>query len=153
MTQSPSPSPRRYPKGAAHHRYKTERVTEADTGYVTPCHLWRLSKNNRGYGRVRSAGYLKLAHRVMYEKRYGPVRDGMTLDHLCKVPSCVNADHLEEVTQAENCRRGRRTKLTPDQVREIRTSPDPQHVLARRYGISQSQVSRIKRRRSWTSLK
>lgn len=39
----------------------------------------------------------------------GPITDGLELDHLCNVPSCVNPDHLEPVTHAENmrCIRGR----------------------------------------------
>jgi hypothetical protein len=65
------------------------------------------------------------------------------------MPACVNPEHLEAVTPAENVRRGRRAKLTAEQVAEIRASADTQMVLARRYGISQPQVSRIKRGQTW----
>jgi hypothetical protein len=35
----------------------------------------------------------------------GPVPDGLVLDHLCRRKHCVNPDHTEPVTQAENIRR------------------------------------------------
>ncbi|MGO9792395.1 MAG: HNH endonuclease [Solirubrobacteraceae bacterium] len=90
-----------------------------------------------------------LAHRVNYEDRFGPVPEGTELDHLCRNRDCVNPDHLEPVTHAENCRRGRRAKLTTAQVAEIRSSSQTQRVIARRYGITQSHVSRIRRGEVW----
>lgn len=47
------------------------------------------------------------AHRVAYELTRGPIPAGMEIDHLCRVRSCVNPDHLEAVTRGENLRRGR----------------------------------------------
>lgn len=142
-----------YPKGPEHHNYKQDRSAVVDTGYKTPCHIWKLAKNNYGYGLVRHGpGNMKLAHKVAYEEKYGAVRDGMTLDHLCKVRSCINPDHLEEVTMVENIHRGASTRLTPDDVRQIRSSPEKQKVLAKQHGISQSHVSRVKRRKSWCDL-
>jgi hypothetical protein len=44
---------------------------------------------------------------MAYEMLVGPVPDGLELDHLCRVPACVNPDHLEPVTHIENVRRGR----------------------------------------------
>ena len=81
--------------------------------------------------------------------RYGPVPEGMQLDHLCRVPGCVNPDHLEPVSAAENVRRGRGTKLTFKKVAEIRLSSETQRVLARRYGVTQGQISRIRTGQSW----
>jgi hypothetical protein len=46
------------------------------------------------------------AHRVAYEWTKGAIPDGLVIDHLCRNPRCVNPDHLEAVTQKENCRRG-----------------------------------------------
>ena len=106
----------------------------------------------KGYGLIADGrGGCALAHRVYYEKAKGPIPAGMQIDHLCRVPVCVNPDHLEAVTPAQNVQRGRKTKLTPEQVAEIRASPERQTELARRYGIGQSQVSRIKRGLSWRS--
>lgn len=142
-----------YPKGKDHHSYRSDRSTGVDTGYKTPCWIWRLSRNRDGYGVEWDGKAMRLAHRVAYERENGAIPAGLTLDHLCRERSCVRPDHLEVVTQAENVRRGRRAKLTVHQVHEIRKSGATQKVLARRYGISPSQVSRIKRGKSWNTTR
>lgn len=61
-----------------------------------------------GYGQVsagrRGESPLK-SHRVTYEHFREPIPEGMVIDHLCRVKSCVNPDHLEVVTQSVNCQR------------------------------------------------
>lgn len=47
-----------------------------------------------------------MAHRVVYEHELGPIPAGLTLDHLCRVRSCVNPAHLEPVTIGVNVLRG-----------------------------------------------
>jgi hypothetical protein len=58
-----------------------------------------------GYGRIHVKGY-PLAHRAVYETFVEAVPEGLELDHLCRNTGCVNPDHLEPVTHAENMRRG-----------------------------------------------
>lgn len=70
------------------------------------CWLWAASKDQKGYGYFRINGVLRRAHRVAYEAQFGPIPEGLTLDHLCRVTSCVNPLHLEPVTGGENTRRG-----------------------------------------------
>lgn len=36
----------------------------------------------------------------------GPIPSGMVVDHLCRVRSCVNPDHMEVVSRGENVLRG-----------------------------------------------
>jgi hypothetical protein len=75
------------------------------------CWLWTAGANNMGYGLfwsggARSQGRRLLAHRFAYELLVGPIPDGLTIDHLCRVPLCCRPDHLEPVTMRENLRRG-----------------------------------------------
>lgn len=46
------------------------------------------------------------AHRVIYEWAFGPIPDGMDIDHLCRNRACCNPWHLEVVTRSENLLRG-----------------------------------------------
>ena len=71
------------------------------------CWLWAGSINERGYGSISTPRGTRRVHRVAYELFTGrPIPPGLTLDHLCRVRSCVNPDHLEPVTNRENILRG-----------------------------------------------
>jgi len=59
----------------------------------------------------------------MYVMAKGPIPDGLTLDHLCRVRHCVNPDHLEPVTQTENRRRGVRAQVPSDTIQWLRQQP------------------------------
>lgn len=69
------------------------------------CWIWQGSKGGSGYGTVWWKKH-QPAHRLSYEVHVGPIPKGLVIDHLCRVPLCVNPDHLEPVTQRENLRRG-----------------------------------------------
>jgi hypothetical protein len=69
------------------------------------CWPWLGQVNNKGYGMACIGGRKRAAHVVVYELLVGAVPDGLELDHLCRVPLCVNPDHLEPVTHAVNMRR------------------------------------------------
>ena len=70
------------------------------------CWLWTGASDPLGYGRINVKARLQLAHRVSYILFRGPIPDGLQLDHLCRIPCCVNPDHLEPVTPRENIMRG-----------------------------------------------
>lgn len=70
------------------------------------CWEWTGARNSRGYGSTTNgAGGSMLAHRRSYELLKGEIPDGLTIDHLCFNKPCVNPDHMEPVTFAENTRR------------------------------------------------
>jgi hypothetical protein len=70
------------------------------------CWLWTAARNPHGYGRVQINGSFHQAHRISYELTVGPIPDGLSLDHLCRVRNCVNPAHLEPVTNRVNGLRG-----------------------------------------------
>lgn len=80
-----------------------ERVVKTET-----CWLWMGGPNKDGYGQltVFPSRRKPMVHRLVYEWLVGPIPDGLTIDHLCRVPNCVNPDHLEAVTMRENILRG-----------------------------------------------
>jgi HNH endonuclease len=144
--------PRRFVHG--HNRRKAVRYIEVSMDYPTPCHVWQLATTAGGYGKSHdnSTGKSVLAHRLSYEDKYGPIPVDLQLDHLCSTRSCVRPSHLEPVTASENVRRGRATKLTAEDIRWIRRSNEKQIVLARRYGVGQGHISRIKNDHTWRGI-
>ena len=86
----------------------TEERFWAKVDKTETCWVWTAYRNPNGYGKFRLGGHGKkvLAHRYAYELLVRPIPEGLTLDHLCRVRSCVNPSHLEPVTRGENVLRG-----------------------------------------------
>jgi hypothetical protein len=76
--------------------------------------VWREGENiyraaGGIYGRmydqkIRKSDY---AHRVVWRRVYGPIPQGLTVDHLCEITLCQRPDHLDLVSRNENTRRAR----------------------------------------------
>lgn len=82
------------------------KVQKADDG----CWLWTGFVSADGYGQFRFGPVMVKAHRWAYTHYAGQIPPGMETDHLCRVRRCVNPDHLEVVTHAENMARSSAAK-------------------------------------------
>ncbi len=70
---------------------------------MTGCWLW-TDHLVKGYGQFRVAPGLQVpAHVWAYEQKYGPVPDGLVLDHeVCDTRRCCNPDHVKPKTRGAN---------------------------------------------------
>jgi hypothetical protein len=139
----------------------------------SPCIEAPGARNKDGYCQTTFDGKQSLAHRVAYCKHHGiPIESikGLVVRHHCDNPPCINPEHLEIGTHADNMRdmysRGRRAAargeangravLTEAQVHQLRAEyvkGSPTHgtlALAKKYGIGKSQAHNIIKGLQWT---
>lgn len=135
---------------------------------VEGCWVWLGAKSRSGYGRFNVAGKNRFASRVSWLLHYGADPGGMHVCHHCDNPPCVNPKHLFLGDDADNsidkCAKGRQHrpgvvgedsynhKLSGEtvlQIRELIEDGISQKEVAKRFGISQTNVSAIKRRKTW----
>lgn len=141
---------------------------------LQPCWLWTAALDGRGYGVISTGGmdgHLERAHRVSYRLYVGPIPDGMLVCHSCDVRSCVRPDHLWLGTQSDNCmdayRKGRnwsrgvrgsalrRGHITEADIPIIRlrcANGETQQAVADAFGVRQTTISQIVRRKSWAHV-
>lgn len=72
---------------------------------TTGCWLWTGPVNAYGYPVFNGDGRQEMAHRWAFRAFGGRLRGKQTVDHLCGQPLCVNPEHLEGTSRAENTRR------------------------------------------------
>lgn len=81
-------------------RFEQNYVPEPMSG----CWLWLNSTSKTGHGSFRMNGKRPSAHSASYQLHKGTVPKGLCVRHRCDIPSCVNPDHLELGTWADNNR-------------------------------------------------
>jgi len=119
--------------------------------FETDCWIWPYGTHRDGYGSLQIDNVSYEAHRWMFEIIKGKVPKGLELDHLCRNRNCLNPEHLEMVTHAENCRRGANSKLDKEKVAEIRRQfgKKTQRELAEQYGVSHTMIGNIHNGTRW----
>lgn len=130
------------------------------------CLLWTRGCAN-GHPSARIDGKEQLVRRVLQEQASGPISPGKVLRVTCGNTKCLSRDHWTITTHrriALDCsakglmggqlraakiaaakRFGPQAKITQDDARAIRASDLSGAALAKRYSISGSTVSKIKR--------
>ncbi len=133
---------------------------------ATGCLCWTRHINQGGYGTFKHKGKQRMAHRAMWEHKNGPIPEGMVVCHSCDNRRCIHPEHLFLGTTQDNVddkmakgrfisnlgERSGTSKLTDEQIAAIRIDTRPQRVIARDFGVSQSNVSLIKAGSTWGHL-
>ena len=81
---------------------------------ATGCWIWTGHKDEKGYGQFSWRGKARWASRFAYAVFRRPLIKGLTVEHKCRNPSCVNPWHLELLTVEENTANGNRTRHDND---------------------------------------
>jgi hypothetical protein len=139
--------PALYVRGHSRRMTPVDYVPNPETG----CWEWSGYKDPQGYCRMMYKGKKALVHRAYWEMHRGPIPEGMTIDHICRVRHCVNPDHLRVVTLAVNSQETNRRRLSDEDIRRIRSlwPAMNQSEIARLYDTVPSHISRIVRRETW----
>lgn len=127
-----------------------------------------------GSGTNKKGAY-RSVRRLVYECCSGhKIKAGLHPVTACRERACVRFEHLKLLTTKqiaqlaskegrfstpqraiairEGIRKSGRAKLTPEQVREIRTSTETGKALAARFGVDRSLPPRIRRGEAWQEL-
>jgi len=133
------------------------------------CWIWTAATAGKGYGYIKLKQSSKhvYAHRASYMIHKGAIPEGALVLHSCDNPRCCNPKHLSIGSYGDNSQdmkskgrhlygeRNAEAKMTESQILAIRIllRDTSQHKIAKMFGISQGQVSRIKRGVRWAHLK
>ena len=140
------------------------------------CWKWLGSYKNRNdrqetnwHGQWRnSSGNIELTHRAAWRMMVGDIPRSAFVLHRCDNPLCVNPEHLFLGTQRDNTKdmwdKGRArpgvskgvahggSKLTEEQVLEIRESKESGPAIAGRLQMSTTTIYDIRNRKIWKHL-
>lgn len=150
-----------------------ESLLERTTAGLNGCKEWNLYRDKDNYGKVKFRGTQRPAHRIALYLATGIM--GEVAMHKCDNPPCINPEHLQWGTIADNnadmyakgrngkgeqmARRGSKSgaaKLSESEVIEIRNVYESgdisQREIARRYGVSHTMIQDIIKRKCWTHI-
>lgn len=129
------------------------------------CLIWPFSVMKHGYGVVCGFDFSDRVSRVVCQLVYGDPPEGKNDHaHSCGNKLCINPAHIRWASHKENeedkIKHDRLTigikngmaKLTENEVVKIFHDKRRQHLIAKDYNISQSQVSGIKQRKTYRNV-
>lgn len=131
----------------------------------TDCWRWNGYHDKDGYGRLRSGNTQRGAHIASWQIHFGDIPKGYFVLHSCNNPECSNPKHLKLGDQSDNMKdriragnflRGEyhfNAKISDADVAAILSCPGTYESIAKKFGLSESQVGNIKRRQQRITTK
>ncbi len=127
------------------------------------CWTWKRATQGH-YGLISHDGKKITVHRLVYTLMHGEIPEGKFICHHCDNKRCCNPDHLFCGTNQDNMRdalsKNRlplghempNSKLTPDQVRNIRKDGRSLRKIGKDYHVDQSRIFHIKKGISYRNV-
>ena len=153
--------------------WKIARKNNNGSGTYIPIKRKRAeSLHSEGYLRIRFINkkyYYVFAHRLVWQYFFGDIPEGLEINHKNGIKTDNRPKNLEMITHKENIHHAVKiglhvnkgedcgmTKLTEQEVLEIRekyiSRIYTQSILAREYGVDQTNIGYIVRRETWKHI-
>lgn len=130
------------------------------------CYLWLSSLVPGGYGTLSYQGTPYYSHHAAWMAAKGSIPTGRWVLHKCDMRCCVNPDHLylgdAQDNSDDRMNRGRhvkamgersgKSKLTDEDIINIRADTRSQRAIAADYGVSHTNIGHVKRGETWPHI-
>ncbi len=141
------------------------KINESTGCYICTSHL----PDSKGYPRVYIGINKRTGmHRFIYEECFGEIPKGLVVRHKCDNRMCINPEHLELGTIADNNNdkmiRGRhkyishkgekhwKSKLSLEDIKLIRKDNRQHKDIAKDFNVARSTITNIKNNRTWKNM-
>lgn len=128
----------------------------------TGCWLWTASVKPSGHPQIRVGKKTRYAHRLMWILYNRRIPKRKEIRHRCDQPSCINPQHLELGSHADNMRdmalRNRNVgtrSLSAIKVAEIKVALSKgvlHRIIAKKYKVHRSTITLINRGMTWSHV-
>lgn len=134
------------------------------------CWVWTGARMKTGHGQIGAdapSHRTVLTHRLSWESAYGPIPEGLQVNHTCDNPPCVRPSHLYLGDKSQNALdavrrhgmnqgvRSRIAKLNADDVRRIRVQLADGRAkkdIALEFGVTISPIYAIEAGTTWSHV-